>query len=281
MNRPEKYNQPEMPGSNPREQLAQRAEIAEVTSSRSQIEQFFKETAREVLVALARNPNLQKRDLLRLLERKDLPQEAVRELASHPQVSKSYSLRLALVRHPQTPRLISLPLMKFLFLFDLVLVSQTPGVPVDVKMLAEEAILKRLTGLPRGEKITLARRGTGRVAASLLVTDDAELIHAALDNPYLTEAHLQKVLAREDLPAGVVEILSSHEKWSYRYYLRLALIRNPHTPLARVLAFLPNLAVNDLRDICLDHRMPEQVRTYILAHCARRLNKGREVSEGE
>jgi hypothetical protein len=33
------------------------------------------------------------------------------------------------------------------------------------------------------------------------------------------------------------------------------------------------MAVNDLRDICLDRRMPEQVRKYVLAHCAERLSK--------
>ena len=270
-----------MPGLTPHEQLTQRAGVAEVTSSRLHIEGFLRESAKAVLVALARNPNLQERDLLRLLERNDLPQEVVRELATHPEVARHYTVRLAVVRHPRTPRLISLPLMKFLHLFDLVRVCQTPAVPADVKMVAEETVLKRLEGLPRGERITLARRGTGRMAAAVLPCDDAELVRAALENPYLTEAHLLKVLGQEDLPATVVEMLAAHEKWSCRYHLRLALIRNPHTPLVRVLAFLPHLAVNDLRDICLDHHMPEQVRSYVLAHCARRLNKGRQPLAGE
>jgi hypothetical protein len=81
------------------------------------------------------------------------------------------------------------------------------------------------------------------------------------------------VLAREDLPPEVVEQVVQHPRWSHYYHLRLALIRNPITPLARVLAFLPEMAVADLRDICLDHRMPEAVRKYIEAHCASRLKK--------
>jgi len=40
-----------------------------------------------------------------------------------------------------------------------------------------------------------------------------------------------------------------------------------------VLSFIPNMAVNDLREICLDRRMPEQIRKYILAHCTERLAK--------
>jgi hypothetical protein len=252
--------------------VAERAELAAVVP-RSRLEPFFKETAKEVLLALARNPNLKEHDLLRLLERQDLPEEALHELAGHAQAVHSYHVKLALVRHPKTPRLVSLPLMKFLHLFDLVRVSQTPGAHPQVKKVAEETILKKLEALPRGQRITLARRGSGRVAAALLVTRDAELVRAALSNPYLSEGRLLEVLALNELPAVLVELLSYHERWSRPYQLRLALIRNPLTPFARVLTFLPDITVNDLRDICRDHRMPDQVRKYIIAHCAQRLNQ--------
>ena len=61
--------------------IAERIGLAAV-APRSRLEPFFRETAKEVLVALARNPNLREHDLLRLLERKDLPPEALRELAA-------------------------------------------------------------------------------------------------------------------------------------------------------------------------------------------------------
>jgi hypothetical protein len=260
-----------------REYLQQRAEQAAAASSRAVIESFSQETTKEVLIALAHNPHLQERDLLRLLERGDLPQEVVRELANHPEAQHKYKVRFALARHPKTPRLVSLPILKFLYLFDLVRLTQTPAVPTDLKIIAEETILKKLEGVPRGEKISLARRGTGRLAASLLVSADPELTRAALENPYLTEGHLLKVLTRENLPPAAVELLAQHERWSLRYYVRLALIRNPLTPLARVLAFLPEMAVIDLREICLDHRMPGPVRKYVQAHCAVRLNKQRQA----
>ena len=254
--------------------VAERAELA-AGAPRSSLEPFFGETAKEVLVALARNPNLSEHDLLRLLERMDLPPEALRELSQHAEAARSYRVKLALVRHPKTPRLVSLPLMKFLYLFDLLRVSQTPAVPAEVKLVAEESILRKLETLPRGEKIALAHEGSGRVAAALLGTPDEELIHAALNNPYLSEALLLKVLARNKLPAILVELISRHERWSHAYHLRLTLIRNPQTPFARVLAFLPDISVSDLRDICLDPRMPEPVRKYILAQCAQRLNPSR------
>jgi hypothetical protein len=262
----------------PRQRLERRVELAAAASTRAEIENVFKETAQDVLIALARNPHLEERDLLRLLERRDLPHEVVRELASRPETWRTYTVQLALARHPKTPRVVSLPILKFLHLFDLVRVAETPGVPADVKMVAEETILKKLEGMPRGEKISLARRGTGRLAAGLLITTDPEIIRAALDNPRLTEGNLLRALAHDNPPPTLVELVAEHQRWSHHYHLRLALIRNPLTPFARVLAFLPEMAVPDLRDICLDHRMPLHVREYVEAHCSARLKRQRGTS---
>ncbi len=250
--------------------LAERAERAAV-APRNLLAPFFRETAKEVLAALARNPNLEERDLLRLLERRDLPAEAIREIARRPEAENRYALRLELARHARTPRLISLPVLKFLHLFDLLKVAQAPAAPADIKMAAEDAILKKIDALPRGERINLARRSPGRVASKMLFTADSEIVRAALENPYLTEANLSKALAHEKLPAAAVEQIARDRKWSTRYYLRLAMIRNPLAPFHAALAWLPDLAVNDLREICLDRRMPEQVRKYVLAHCQSRM----------
>src|SRR5947207_12256309 len=82
--------------------LAERAEKA-LAVPRHLMEPFFKETAKDVLLALARNPNLEEQDVLRLLERKDLPREVVHEIAEHREAGKSYGVKLALARHPLTP----------------------------------------------------------------------------------------------------------------------------------------------------------------------------------
>jgi len=248
-------------------ELADKAAIA----PRHLLAPFFKESAKVVLLALARNPNLKEQDLLRLLERKDLPAEVLREVSLHREAARNYGIKLALARHPRTPRLVSLPILKFLYLFDLLRVVHTPAVPADVKIAAEENILKKSEFSPRGERITLARRATGRVAAALLDTTDRELIQACLDNPFLTEAHVIKVLALNSLPPVVVQQIAGHSRWANRYHVRLALIRNPATPFPLVAEFIPKITIVDLREISLDRRMPEQVRTLIATHCAERL----------
>lgn len=238
--------------------------VARAASARgAELKILLGDQAKEVLEALLRNPNLTEEDLGILLHRKNLPSEIIRQIAETDKLARNYPIKLAIVLNPHTPRLISMSLLKFLYLFDLVTVGLQPAVPTEIKKLAEEAIVSRLKQVPLGQKMTLARRASGRVAAALLAEGNQEVIPLALNNPFLTEAHILKVLALEELEPRVVQGLTRHEKWSLRYSIRLALVRHPLTPLARSLAFLPDLAQADLRDIAADRRLPDSLRQYI------------------
>jgi hypothetical protein len=114
--------------------------------------------------------------------------------------------------------------------------------------------------VPLGERITLARRSSARVAAALLAIGDAQVIPAALENPQMTESALLGVLRQDELPPLVVEGLARHSKWSVRYDLRLQLVRHPLTPLALALAFLPDLKPDDLLLIATDQSMTPTMR---------------------
>ncbi len=236
----------------------------------SEISVLVHDIAPEVLEALLRNPFLSEDHLLTLLNRKDLPREILQSVADNEELIRSYRVKLAVVRNPKTPRLVSLRLLKYLYLFDLVTVTQQPTVSAEIKRRAEEQIINRLEQLALGQRITLARRCSARVAAALLALGDAPVVSVALDNPFLTEAELIRLLHREDISPVVVEQIASHPKWALRYDIRLALVRHPLTPLARVLAFLPELTPQDLRLIVSDWAMPADRRIYIEELLARR-----------
>ena len=105
--------------------------------------------------------------------------------------------------------------------------------------MAEEVILTRVPHLPVGEKLTLARRGPSRVAGAILAEGHAQAIKLALANAFLTEAQVLKVLAKPGVPERVVAAIAQHSKWSCQYNVRVALVRNAHTPAACVLAIMP------------------------------------------
>jgi len=239
----------------------------------AEIRQLVHDPALEVLEALLRNPFLSEEHLLTLLHRKDIPRELLEGVARNEQWGQSQRVRVVLVEHPRTPRLLALRLLKFLYLFDLVTVSLQPAVPAEVKRLAEDQIINRMEQLALGQQVTLARRGTARVVAALLLEGRGPVIVPGLDNPLLTEGALLGILRRDDLADELVEKIAQHPKWSVRYDVRLQLVRHPLTPLGVALGFLRDLKAGDLKLIARDKRMRQEMREHVRAEVRRRLGK--------
>ncbi len=236
--------------------------------------------ASDVLLALLDNPALDEAQLCRLLERKHLPGEVLEEVARRKPLLKSYRVKRSLAFHPRTPRLISLRLLRDLYLMDLVQFTLSPGVSVELKRNAEEQLVSRMPQLPLGQKMTLARRGPARVAGALLTEGHAQIVSIVLDNPYLTEAQILKTLSREKLPSSVIPAIVRHRKWSLTYNIRLALVRHPAAPLAAVLSYLPQLTVSDLRELAAPGIVSESLRKYLQAEVQRRTRTRKKIADG-
>src|SRR5262249_48341164 len=88
-----------------------------------ELEPLVHDGAEEVLRAPVANPALEEDSLLVLLRRPDLSPELLRQVASDAARTKSYRVRLALVRHVRTPASSTLKFVPQLHLFDLVAVS--------------------------------------------------------------------------------------------------------------------------------------------------------------
>jgi hypothetical protein len=221
----------------------------------------------------ARHPALTEELALALFARRDLPFTIPGELAQNGRVLKHRKVRLALVTHPRTPRHVSLPQLRHLFVFDLMQVALTPSVAADLKIAAEELLAARVKTLFAGERFTLARRASARVAAELLLDTDARIVAAALDNSRLTESFVVKALAHPHPSQELVHQVCDHAKWSTRREIRMALLRNPHTPLSAAIAFTDGFSADYLADILSRSALPENVRFYLQRVNARRREK--------
>lgn len=188
---------------------------------------------------------------LALLKDPRTSSEMLAELARNPIAAKSRKIVLGLVEHPRTPRHISVPLLRRIFTFDLVQVTLTPTVAADLKRAAEEQIIVRLESIPAGEKITLARRASGRIAAALLQENNSRILTPALDNPQLTEAMVVPALMKRDAPEQLFVLVSNHAKWSLRREVQIALLRSEKTPPERASEFAKNFSAEFLRSLTL------------------------------
>jgi hypothetical protein len=209
------------------------------------------------------DPILNEDAALALLQSGDLAADVLERLSKNSSVLKYRKVKLALVEHPRTPRHVSLPLLRGLFTFDLMQVALQPMVAADIKMAAEEALLNRMEAISSGEKLTLAHRASGRVAGELLLDPEPRVIQAALENPRLTEAPIIKAVTRTESPSALVEAVCHHAKWSLRREIRLALLRNEKTPLARAVEFARTLPPPLVREVLQVSHLPENVKEYL------------------
>jgi len=207
---------------------------------------------------------------LSLLKRADLAPEILEQISKIGELLKYRKVKLALVEHPKTPRHVSLPLIRQLYTFDLMQVALTPVVHADVKHAADETLCNRLETIGSGERLSLAHRGSGRIAEALLADAESRVMQAALHNARLTESSIVRALTRADATTAFVDAVAHHSSWSLRREIRVALLRNEKTPMARALDFARSLPPGMLREILPTSRLPGNVKEYLLADAAKR-----------
>jgi hypothetical protein len=251
------------------DELSARAHSAQ-SAPKENLQALIHESDEETLLALLENPQLEEPHISQMLERLDLSANVLTAIAEKGKWTTSEGVRLRLARHPRTPRRFAIALLRQLYLFDLVRLSLLPSAPAEIRRLAEELMIVRVPQLPIGPKLTLARRGPARVVGALLAEGHPQAIKLALGNAFLTESQILKVLAKAGVPERVVAAIAQHPRWAVQYNVRVALVRNSHTPIPVVLAFLPNLTLRDLKDLAELEGVSPHVRRYIQKELSRR-----------
>ena len=227
----------------------------------------------EALRAVASNPALGEELALTLLERRDLPSSVIDDLAKNGRVMKHRNVRTSVVQHQKTPRHVSMPLIRRLYTFELMKVALMPGVPTDVKLAADDALISKFGTISVGEKLTLSKRGSARIAARLLNDPDKRIVEAALNNPFLTEIWVCKALLRKDPSQILAHHVCKDQKWSVRKDVRVALLRNEFTPLAQAILISQSFSLVILKDILSQSDLPSNVKQYLLDIAERKKSK--------
>jgi hypothetical protein len=200
---------------------------------------------------------------LALLKDRARSSEVIEQISRNLAAMKSRKVRLALAAHPRAPRRIALRLIRELHTFDLMQFSLLPAVAADLKRVADEILVARLAAITLGERISLARRSSALVASALLLDRESRIWQTALENPRLSESAIVKALLRPTATPAFVKAVCHHAKWSLRPEIRMALLRNEYTPLARALEFSRRLAPAQLRDNLHASRLPEKIKAYL------------------
>lgn len=235
----------------------------------------------KVLRGVASSPRLTEDLALTLLKRRDLPAVVLQDLSRNSGAMKHRKIIVSVVSHPRTARHVAIPIVRRLYTFELMQLALLPGFAADLKLVVEETLVARLESISSGERLTLAKRGSTRVAAALLVDAERRVVDAALDNPLLTEMWIVKALMRPEAPFDFVHAVCGHRKWFLRRDVQIALLRNEQTPFARAIAIADALPTHVVRDVLLQSRLQPNVKAYLTEQLKRRAaTRAKKTGEG-
>lgn len=185
---------------------------------------------------------------------------AIERLAELVPLAASRPLARAVALHPRTPEALARRLLPGLPWRDLVAAGRDVRLAPVVRRAAEVLLGERLAGLTAGERAAVARGAGPGLVARLRDEADPRVIAALLENPRLTEGALLPLVARERAAPAALAAVARDRRWGCRHEVRLALARNPATPVESALPILPHLSKRDLLAVARDLRLSPAVR---------------------
>jgi hypothetical protein len=187
-------------------------------------------------------------------------EEVIRTLAAQQRLLSFYEVRRELARHARSPEALAFRFVPGLYWRDLLALGLDMRVRPTVRRAADQCLAGRVPGLAVGEKVAIARRGPARVVQGLLTDPSATVLRALLENPRLSEGLVLPLAHSERVSPPQLVVLAKDPRWGTRYAVRVALCRNPRTPVPTALDLLPSLLKVDLRAVARDTRLAGPVR---------------------
>lgn len=179
---------------------------------------------------------------------------------------RSREVKLAFVSNPRAPQVLARRFLPHLGWRDLATLPINLGVSPVLRREAEKLLKTRLPELALGEKVALARRGSRGIMEMLREESDTLVLRAVAGNPRATEADVEHIVARQDVPSDFLGWLAGLSSWSQRRAVRLAVIRHPRTPPSAALRLTQALSRRDIEELSGDVSAPRLVRVAAERH---------------
>jgi hypothetical protein len=123
--------------------------------------------------------------------------------------------------------------------------------------------------LTLGERKSLARSHRREMLLHLLRDPHPDVVAVLLDNPHLTEPDVLVLASRRPSTGDALAHVAASQRWVPRYNVRLALVKNPYTPLPWAVRLATTLRMLDLRQVAADPNLAPLVRAQAADLCER------------
>ncbi len=120
-------------------------------------------------------------------------------------------------------------------------------------------LTQRVMRMSISEKIKLATRGN-KEARGILLRDSNKLVAvAAIRSPRITDGEVLMCAANRAVSDDVLRVIYNNREWTKDYRTKLALVKNPKTPMALSMRFLSTLRDSDVKDLARDRNVPSGI----------------------
>ncbi|WP_428262002.1 hypothetical protein [Haliangium sp.] len=145
--------------------------------------------------------------------------------------------------------------------------TATPTDVPDDSLRPERPLVPQGRPLTLGERKALARSHRRELLLHLLRDPHPDVVTILLENPHVTEREVLVLASKRPSTPTALAHVAANERWAPRYRVRLALVKNPYTPVPLAVRLATTLRQLDLRQIAADpHLAPlvrEQARTLV------------------
>lgn len=109
------------------------------------------------------------------------------------------------------------------------------------------------------ERIRLAMLGNKEVRG-ILIRDPARAVQiAVLGNPRLTDGEIERIASSRSVDDEVIRLILNNRDWMKRYAIKLALVKNPKTPVKESMRLLSHMMDKDLKEVARSKNLPNVV----------------------
>ena len=206
------------------------------------------------------NSAIQEDHLLILLRNARVTQDVVELICERNDWISSYRVQSAIANCPKAPYTIAIRMVQLLFWHDLLKTTGNLKLSPRIRRAAENYLKARISEMSLGEKMSLARTCPRPLIGHLRGEKDLKIISELLRNPQLVEDDVVLMVNDEMTAFPVLASIGRDFKWSVRYPVRLALVRNERTPLHVALSLLSKLKKQDLEPLTHAPHTPELIR---------------------
>ena len=130
----------------------------------------------------------------------------------------------------------------------------------DDPMAPERPVVPRGRPITLGERKSLARSHRRELLLHLLRDPHPDVVTVLLGNPHLTERDVVTLAARRPAHPQSLAAVAANDRWSARYEVKRALVKNPYTPALVAMRLATTLRPSDLRAIAVDASLAAPLR---------------------